>query len=46
MIKEIVITCGSLTLQRYSGEYMAAMVDRDFSAEKKELFYKMSGHIT
>jgi hypothetical protein len=44
MIKEIVITCGSLTLQRYSGEYMAAMVDRDFSADKKELFYKMTGH--
>lgn len=46
MIKEIVITCGSLTLQRYSGEYMAAMVDRDFSAEKKDLFHKMTGNIT
>jgi hypothetical protein len=46
MIKEIVITCGSMTLQRYSGEYMAAMVDRDFSAEKKDLFHKMSGHTT
>jgi len=46
MIKEILITCGSLTLQRYSGEYMAAMVDRDFNAEKKDLFYKMTGNIT
>jgi hypothetical protein len=46
MIKEITITCGSLTLQRYSGEYMAAMVDRDFSAEKKELFNNMTGNIT
>lgn len=46
MIKEIVITCGSMTLQKYSGEYMAAMVDRDFSAEKKDLFRKMTGHIT
>ena len=45
MIKEVLITCGSLTLQRYSGEYMAAMVDRDFSSEKKELFHKMTGHI-
>lgn len=45
MIKEILITCGSLTLQRYSGEYMAAMVDRDFNAEKKDLFYKMTGNI-
>jgi hypothetical protein len=46
MIKEILITCGSMTLQRYSGEYMAAMVDRDFSAEKKALFHKMTGHTT
>jgi hypothetical protein len=46
MIKEILITCGSMTLQKYSGEYMAAMVDRDFSAEKKELFNKMTGHMT
>ena len=46
MIKEVTITCGSLTLQRYTGEYMAAMVDRDFSAEKKELFNNMTGNIT
>jgi hypothetical protein len=46
MIKEVTITCGSLTLQRYTGEYMAAMVDRDFTAEKKELFHKMTGHVT
>lgn len=44
MIKEITITCGSLTLQRYTGEYMAAMVDRDFSSEKKDLFNKMTGN--
>jgi hypothetical protein len=40
MIKEITITCGSLTLQKYSGEYLAAMVERDFTAEKKDLFNK------
>jgi hypothetical protein len=45
MIKEILITCGSLTIQRYTGEYLAAMVDRDFTAEKKELFNRMSGNI-
>jgi len=45
MIREITITCGTLTLQKYSGEYLAAMVDRDFSAEKKDLFNKMSGNI-
>jgi len=45
MIKEISITCGSLTLQKYTGEYLAAMVERDFSAEKKELYNKMTGHL-
>jgi hypothetical protein len=45
MIKDITITCGSLKLQQYSGEYLAAMVERDFSAEKKELFAKMSGNV-
>jgi len=46
MIKEILITCGSLTIQRYTGEYLAAMVERDFSAEKKELFNRMTGNVT
>jgi len=45
MIKEIEITCGSTTIQRYTGEYLHAMVERDFTAEKKDLFYKMSGNI-
>lgn len=46
MVKEVVINCGGLTLQRYTGEYLSAMVDRDFSAEKKDLFNKMTGNIT
>lgn len=45
IIEDITITCGSLILQKYSGEYLAAMVDRDFSAEKKELFNKMTGNV-
>ncbi len=45
MIKEIEINCGSLNLQRYSGEYIAAMVERDFSEEKKDLFNKMTGNV-
>lgn len=45
MIREIEITCGSTVLQRYSGEYLAAMVQRDFSADKKDLFDRMSGNI-
>ena len=45
MIQEITITCGSLTLQKYTGEYLSAVVDRDFSSEKKRLFNSMSGNI-
>ena len=45
MVKEITITCGSLTLQKYTGDYLGAMVDRDFTAEKKELFNKMTGNV-
>ena len=45
MISEILITCGSQTIQRYSGEYLAAMVERDFTSEKKDLFNRMSGNV-
>lgn len=45
MIKEVTITCGSVTLHKFTGEYLAAMVERDFSEEKKKLFYTMSGNV-
>ena len=45
LIEEITINCGSLTIQKYTGQYLAAMVDRDFSAEKKQLFNAMSGNV-
>jgi hypothetical protein len=45
MIKEVSITCGNVTLQKYSGEYLLAMVQRDFSEEKKDLFHKMTGNV-
>ena len=45
MITEITITCGSQTIQKYSGEYLRAMVERDFSGEKKDLFDKMTGNV-
>jgi hypothetical protein len=44
LISEITITCGSQTIQKYSGEYLRAMVERDFSGEKKKLFDKMTGN--
>ena len=45
MLSEIAITCGSHTIQKYSGEYLRAMVERDFSEEKKGLFDTMTGNI-
>lgn len=45
MIKEVVLTSGSTTIQRYTGEYLAAMVERDFTSEKKNLFHRMTGNI-
>jgi hypothetical protein len=45
IIKEITIHCGSQIIQKYSGEYLHAMIERDFYAEKKELFNRMSGNI-
>lgn len=45
MISEIEILCGSVTLQRYSGQYLSAMVDRDFSGDKRVLFNTMTGNI-
>jgi len=45
LIEEITINCGSLTIQKYTGQYLAAMVDRDFTAEKKQLFNAMSGNV-
>jgi len=45
MIKEIEITCGNQTLQKYSGEYILSCAHRDLTGEKKDLFNEMIGHI-
>lgn len=45
LISKISITCGSQTLQEYSGDYLLAAVQRDYSTEKKQLFDKMSGNV-
>jgi hypothetical protein len=43
IIKKITLSIGSLVIQSYSGQYIQNMVERDFDASKKELFYKMIG---
>lgn len=45
MISKITITCGNQTLQEFSGAYLLAMAQRDFTAEKKALFDKMTGNV-
>ena len=44
MIKSIEINCGSTLIQKYSGSYLSAMVERDFQKDKKDLFNEMSGN--
>lgn len=45
IIKEVSITCGSTLLHRYTGDYLAAVVERDYSSERKELFNQMTGNV-
>ena len=45
MIEEVEIVVGGQTLNRYSGAYLLAMIQRDFTAEKKALYDNMSGNV-
>ena len=45
MIEEVEITVGGQILNRYSGAYLLAMVQRDFSNVKKDLYDNMTGNI-
>ena len=38
MIREITITAGNTVLQKYSGEYITAMVERDFTYRKEKSY--------
>lgn len=44
MIEEITVSCGGETLQRMSGEYLTALVKRDFNNTKRDLHDKMTGN--
>ena len=46
MISKVSITCGNQTLQEYSGAYILASVQRDFTGPKIDLFNKMIGNIS
>ncbi len=44
MIERVRFTIGGQTIQEYTGQYLHNLVERDFDASKKELYYKMTGH--
>ena len=45
MIRRIRFTIGSQTIQEYTGQYLHNIVERDFDDAKKDLYYKMIGHV-
>ena len=44
MIERVRFTIGGQTIQEYTGQYLHNLVERDFDASKKALYYKMTGH--
>lgn len=45
MIKEIEVTVGGQILQKYSGRYLLAMMQRDFTTTQKNLYDNMTGNV-
>lgn len=45
IISKISIQCGNQQLQQYSGQYILASAQRDFSAQKLALFNEMIGNV-
>jgi hypothetical protein len=45
IIKEVNITIDGTTIQKFSGHYLQNIVERDYDANKKAIFDKMTGNI-
>ena len=45
LIKEVSITCGGLTLQKFSGNYLTTLAQRDFNNTERDLVNEMTGNI-
>lgn len=45
MIERVRFTVGGHVIQEFTGQYLYNMVERDFSGEKKRLFYEMTGNV-
>ena len=44
LIKEVTFAIGGQIIQKYSGEYLYNLVERDFRGDKKLLYYQMTGN--
>jgi hypothetical protein len=45
MIERVRFTIGGQVIQEFTGQYLHNMIERDYDANKKELYYKMIGHV-
>lgn len=45
MIERVRFTVGGAVIQEFTGSYLINMVERDFTDEKKRLYYEMTGNI-
>lgn len=45
IISKVTINCGNQQLQQYTGQYILASAQRDFNAQKLELFNEMIGNV-
>ena len=45
MIEEVEISVGGQTINKYTAGYLLAMVQRDFTTDKTELYNKMTGNV-
>jgi hypothetical protein len=46
MIKEVRFTVGGQIIQKFSGQYLQNLIERDFNETKKHLYYNMTGSVT
>ena len=46
IISRVTINCGNQQLQQYTGQYILASAQRDFNAQKLELFNEMIGNVS
>jgi len=46
MIKKVDIHTGGATLASYTGEYLSAVVQRDYSSVKRDLWNRMTGNVS